>query len=41
MLRALSSADAARSGAEEVAILLQTHGTGGLTDQQVIMLLPG
>ena len=40
MLRVLSAADAASSGAEEVAILLETHSTAGLTDQQVITLSP-
>lgn len=39
MLRVLSAADAARSGAEDVAVLLETHCTGGLTDEQVSITL--
>ena len=38
MLRVLSAVDAASSGTEEVAILLETHTTAGLTDHQVIII---
>lgn len=36
MLGFLTVTDAANSGAEEVAVLLGTHCTAGLTDEQVI-----
>lgn len=37
MLRVLTTADAAGSSAEDVAVLLETHCTAGLTDEQVII----
>ena len=37
MLRVLSTVDAASSSAEDVAVLLDTHCTAGLTDEQVIL----
>ena len=39
MLRVLSAVEAASSGTEEVAILLETHSTAGLTDHQVCHVL--
>ena len=39
MLRVLSAVGAASSGTEEVAILLETHSTAGLTDHQVCGVL--
>ena len=38
MLRVLTTAGAAGSSAEDVAVLLETHCTAGLTDQQVIIM---
>lgn len=39
MLRVLTTAGAAGSSAEDVAVLLETHCTAGLTDEQVVQRL--